>query len=274
MGWDGSVPITSPLKANSETFCLKGWKQCSPLIPDINKEQTKAKSCLKSSRTSQIGTVSWACCCLEILGFRGESKRRNTVLTDLIKFFPSVTSQARGICLGKRQRGVRTKLLWLQGKDYSYLEKLSNWIPQHEDWNRHYIFQQITEIQGDCPQVQMGFPCWSQGMWCLFACLFLNWNYFVTVQWLSFQAVLSCFSVQAVLLPKMVKSRLMASCRAPGPMATTPRWGPWARGGSHPQARLLCQKALVPAHSESSLSLSITPTSCSHHYFVFWGNRQ
>lgn len=45
-----------------------------------------------------------------------------------------------------------------------------------------------------------------------------------------------------------------------------------SQGWEPPTACLLCQKALVPTHSESSLSVSITPTACSHHYFVFWGN--
>lgn len=54
-----------------------------------------------------------------------------------------------------------------------------------------------------------------------FVCLFINVIYFVTAQWLSFQAVLShLLSVLGVVLPKKVKSVFMTSSRAQGPVAT------------------------------------------------------
>lgn len=52
----------------------------------------------------------------------GEARRRNTVCFnsfDLKTFFFSVTSKARGVCLGIRQRGVRTEQL----SEYDLREK-------------------------------------------------------------------------------------------------------------------------------------------------------
>lgn len=51
---------------------------------------------------------------------------------------------------------------------------------------------------------QIPFP--GNVLFDLFVCLFLNLIYFATALWLSFQSLLSCFSVPGVLLIKKVKA--------------------------------------------------------------------
>lgn len=107
-----------------------------------------------------------------------------------------------------------------------------------------YMLMGRTGLNGEYLQVQICFTFQSQGMcWgFLFACLFINVIYFVTAQWLSFQAVLSYFlSVLGAVLPKKVKSIFMTSSRAQGPVVTilrltVQRWGRELLTGSIPSA--------------------------------------
>lgn len=136
----------------------------------------------------------------------------------------------------------------------------------------------LTGITGEYMQASMCFMFHSQGMYCLFVCLFLNLIHFVTAQWLSFQSVFFFFfyfNVCGVLLPQKVKGLSMDSGRAEGHVATSGRLPDqgWGRAGSYPQAvfALPGQKAFSWSLLMWNLTLSVnrTLTSCSRYCFIF-----